>query len=184
MYFTYCTVIDCNSLFTVNSELSQYTLQCQTYLIFLVVHSRLASWASGNTSDVYSVKSCDTDTGVTAESRLLHLTRLWWGCHHIKGKGRTCSTVFNAEWTWARRNLLFADGKLRKKHNNLSKYPQAWGTHTHCSTHNKTPTYTGSVTAHTAAQRKCVCACVVSLKQQYASKPTDSRAETGNEWDR
>ena len=108
-------------------ELSSYTLQCQTYLIILVLHSRLASWASGNTSDVYSVKSCDIDTGVTAESRLLHLTRLWWGCHHIKGKGWTWSTVFNAERTWGRRNLLFVDGKLRKKLNNLSKYPQAWG---------------------------------------------------------
>lgn len=72
-------------------ELSQCTLGCQTYLIFLVHHSRLAGWAPGNTSDVSSAKSCDIDIGVTAESRLLHLTRLWWGCRHVRGKGGTCS---------------------------------------------------------------------------------------------
>lgn len=90
-------------------EMSQYTLQCQTYLIFLVLHSRLASWALGNTSDVYCIKSCDIDTGVTAESLLLHFTRLWWGCHHIKGKGRTCSVFVNANWARPGRSLLFAD---------------------------------------------------------------------------
>lgn len=153
-------------------ELSQYTLRCQTYLIFLILHSRLASWASGNTSDVYSVKSCDIDTRVTAESRLLHLTRLWWGCHHIKGRGRTCSVVVNAKQAWAGRSLLFAHCTLRKKLNNLSKYPQAGrNASTLQHTDNKTPTYTRSAAAHTAAKMKCVCACVVSVKQQYSPKP-------------
>ena len=69
--------------------------------------------------------------------------------------------VLNAKRSWAGAGLVFADCTLRKKLNNLSKYPQAWGNaYTLQHTHKTTPTHTRSATAHTIAQMKCLCVCV------------------------